>query len=220
MGVYAKLLIIQKAVIGLKKDSSSKNYTYTSGEKVIDHIKPLMNLHGLLLKQEILSIDNERIDYTLLTGREKSEILSTVMMRFTWVDVDSGETDVNLWGGNGQNEWEKGVNSAATSGERYFFLKYFHICTDKDDIDNPERKPADGEAEAAKPKATPAAVPASTSPPAKAKPYDKVLTSTHLHWNALIVALKLEKKTINEMKLLYTISEQVENELKEAVLNA
>jgi len=61
------------------------------------------------------------------------------MMKFTWIDCETGETDENLFGANGQNDWEKGLGSALTYAERYFLLKYFHIPTDKDDIDNPER---------------------------------------------------------------------------------
>ena len=61
-------------------------------------------------------------------------------MRFTWIDTESGEKDENLFGANGQNDWEKGLGSALTYAERYFLLKYFHIATDEDDIDNPERK--------------------------------------------------------------------------------
>ena len=59
-------------------------------------------------------------------------------MRFTWVCVDTGETDVNLFGANGQNGFDKGVGSALTYAERYFLLKYFHIATDEDDIDKPK----------------------------------------------------------------------------------
>src|SRR5690606_6435660 len=47
------------------------------------------------------------------------------------------------FGANGQNDWEKGLGSALTYGERYFLLKFFHIATDEDDIDNPDRKPED-----------------------------------------------------------------------------
>ena len=68
----------------------------------------------------------------------KSEILSKVMMKFTWIDVESGEKDENLFGANGQNDWDKGVGSALTYAERYFLLKFFHIATDEDDIDNPK----------------------------------------------------------------------------------
>ena len=145
MNIYAKLLKIQQEVKGLSKDKKGNNYTYVTGNKILGFIKPLMDENSLILKQEILSIDNERQDYKTGIGtqyeKEKSEILTKVMMRFTWVDCETGETDVNLFGANGQNEWEKGLGSALTYAERYFLLKYFHIATDEDDIDNPDRKP-------------------------------------------------------------------------------
>ena len=142
MNIYKKLLEIQKSVKGLSKDKKSHNYDYVTGNKLLSFIKPLMDSNGLILKQEVLSIDNERQDYKTKYG-EKSEILSKVMMRFTWIDCESGETDINLFGANGQNDWEKGLGSALTYAERYFLLKYFHIATDEDDIDNPTRKPID-----------------------------------------------------------------------------
>jgi hypothetical protein len=157
LNLFQKLLEIQKIIMGLGKDKATTTYRYVTGDKVLDKIKPLMNQHGILLKQEILSIVNERQDYIVGANtdkqRTKSEILSKVEMRFTWVDADSGEKDENLFGANGQNDWDKGVGSALTYAERYFLLKYFHIATDEDDIDNPDRKPVD---EA--PKAKPAAV--------------------------------------------------------------
>ena len=120
-----------------------------------------MDAEGLILKQEILSVENTRQDYTVIAKKwlkdekgqnyseeyekTKSEILSKVMMRFTWIDCETGEKDENLFGANGQNDWEKGLGSALTYGERYFLLKYFHIATDEDDIDNPDRKPEEKE---------------------------------------------------------------------------
>ena len=140
MSIYKKLILIQKQVKGLSKDKKSYSFSYVTGNKLLSFIKPLMDDQGLILKQEVLSIDNERMDYKTNRG-EKSEILSKVMMRFTWIDSETGETDVNLFGANGQNDWEKGLGSALTYAERYFILKYFHIATDEDDIDNPDRKP-------------------------------------------------------------------------------
>lgn len=139
MTLYGKLALIQAKILGLGKDSKSFSFKYVSGSKVLDHLKPLMIEHGILLKQEILSIENVRQDYATKNG-SKSEILSKVMMKFTWVDVASGEKDENLFGANGQNDWDKGVGSALTYAERYFLLKYFHINTDEDDVDNPERE--------------------------------------------------------------------------------
>lgn len=144
MNIYQKLHQIQTKINGLAKDKKSNTYTYVTGSKVLEYIKPLMNELGLILKQEVLSIDNERQDYKTGIGTQyekpKSEILSKVMMRFTWVDIATGEMDINLFGANGQNEWEKGLGSALTYAERYFLLKYFHIATDEDDIDNDSRK--------------------------------------------------------------------------------
>jgi hypothetical protein len=138
MKIYEKLLTIQKRINGLGKDKSTYNYKYVTGDKLLGEIKPMMNDLGLLLKQEILSIENSRQDYETSKG-SKSEILSKVMMKFTWIDVETGDTDENLFGANGQNDWEKGLGSALTYGERYFLLKYFHIATDEDDIDNDKR---------------------------------------------------------------------------------
>ena len=139
MSIYKKLHEIQKQVSHLSKDSKSHNYTYVSGSKVLEAIKPLMERYGLILKQEAVSIENTRQDYKTKYG-EKSEILTKVMMRFTWIDIETGDKDVNEFGANGQNDWEKGLGSALTYGERYFLLKYFHISTDEDDVDNPNRK--------------------------------------------------------------------------------
>lgn len=142
-GIYSKLLVIQKKINGLGKDKQGNNYRYVTGDKVLGEIKPIMNELGIILKQEVISIENVRQDYTTRNG-SKSEINSKVMMRFTWVDCESGEKDENLFGANGQNDWDKGVGSALTYGERYFLLKYFHIATDEDDIDNPslEKSPS------------------------------------------------------------------------------
>jgi hypothetical protein len=210
MSIYKKLHKIQASVTALKKNAQGNNYQYLNGDKLLDHIKPLMNEHHLLLKQEVLSIENTRMDYATKSNPNKTEILSKVMMRFTWVDAETGEKDENLFGANGQNDYDKGVGSALTYGERYFLLKYFHIATDEDDVDNPLRKK---EEPAAKPAAKPAA-------PAAEKPkYDPVLTPAHAHWTAIVTAVK-GGKTIEYFKSLYTISEAVEAKLKEEILNA
>jgi len=129
MSIYKKLLKIQKEVKGLSKDGKSYKYSYVSGGKLLSFIRPLMNNNDLILKQEILSIENTRQDYQVWdkyekTYKQKNEILSKVEMKFTWVDCETGEKDENLFGANGQNDWEKGLGSALTYAERYFLLKY------------------------------------------------------------------------------------------------
>ena len=143
MSIYKKLLEIQKKVNGLGKDktsgSGSFGYKYVTGSKVLENIKPIMNEQGIILKQEVIKAENERIDYKTKNG-DKSEMLFKVWLRFTWIDTDTGEKDINEFFASGMNDWEKGLGSALTYAERYFLLKFFHINTDEDDIDNPDRK--------------------------------------------------------------------------------
>ena len=138
MGLYAKLLSIQSKVRGLKKNEEAgqgaSGYKYVNGSKVLDVLRPLMDKEGLLLIPQVDSIENERIDYQTRNGG-KSEMLSKVMMTFTWVDVETSETLPVKFGANGMNNWDKGLGSALTYAERYFLLKFFHIATDEDDVD-------------------------------------------------------------------------------------
>ena len=92
-----------------------------------------------MLKQEFVTVEKERIDYKAKSG-EKSEMLYSVYQKFTWIDTETGEKDENTFFSSGMNDWEKGLGSALTYAERYFLLKYFHIATDEDDIDNQDRK--------------------------------------------------------------------------------
>lgn len=203
LNLFQKLLVIQKEILGLGKDKKSFGYDYTTGGKILEHIKPLMNEHGLILKQEVLGFTNERQDYITKNGA-KSEILTKVDMRFTWVDTESGETDVNLWGANGQNDWEKGFGSALTYGERYFLLKYFHISTDADDIDNPDRKTSE---------------PIKNQPLKPKQPQQSTpeLTKDSKEWDS-IVSLIMEKKLVYLSKLEnISISDDLKAELENMI---
>ena len=144
MGIYSKLLKVQEQVKGLGKDKKTGQgnygYEYVTGTKLLEHIKPILNQEKLILKQEITSVEKERIDYKTKNG-EKSEMLFSVWQKFTWIDTETGEKDENSFFASGMNDWEKGLGSALTYAERYFLLKYFHIATDEDDIDNDNRKP-------------------------------------------------------------------------------
>lgn len=134
MSIYKKLLDIQKAIDFLKKNQDGHQYRYVDGTRVLSAIRPLMNKHGLILKQEITSANHEVITYATRNG-EKTEVLAKVMFLFTWVDSETGETDVNKWAADGMNGFDKGIGSAMTYAERYFLIKYFHIPTDELDND-------------------------------------------------------------------------------------
>lgn len=142
MGLYKKLLEMQKAVVGLTRDKSGNSYQYVSGDKVLGIVRPKMDSLGLILVPEIEDSTFTRQDYTLVdnkgNARQKSEIFCALKLKFTWIDTETGETLVCRWASSGQNNWDKGLGSALTYGERYFLLKFFHVATDKDDVDAPK----------------------------------------------------------------------------------
>lgn len=210
-GIYLKLLKIQQSILGLGKDKKSFGYDYVTGTKVLEHVKPLMNDLGLLLKQEVISSTNIRMDYQVKSGA-KTEILTKLDMRFTWIDCESGETDENLFGANGQNDFEKGYGSALTYGERYFLLKFFHIATDEDDIDNPDRKPED--------KNVHQTAPTQTAPPSNTIPTEPELPwlnkTDKENWEKVVSAMK-GGFTIAQVRKKWAVSKKTEGELNEAI---
>ncbi len=142
MALFQKLLELQKAVVGLTKDKAGNSYTYVSGDKILSIVRPKMDELGLLLIPEVIESSFTRQDYTLYdrngNPKPKSEMFCNLKMRFTWVDAQTGETRECLWASSGQNNWDKGLGSALTYGERYFLLKFVHIATDRDDVDAPK----------------------------------------------------------------------------------
>ena len=135
--IYKKLLALQQAVVGLTKDKKGNSYDYVSGDKILGIVRPAMDKLGLILIPEVVDSNFIREDYTTKNG-QKSEMFCSVRMRFTWVDADSGESIPCEWASSGMNAWDKGLGSALTYGERYFLLKFFHIATDRDDVDAPK----------------------------------------------------------------------------------
>lgn len=137
-GVYRKILELQKTVRALLPNANGggdrNSYRFVSGSKLLGYLRPKMDQLGIILKQEIVEESHERIDYATAYG-SRSEMFTALKMRFTWIDVDTGERDENEFIAFGQNGWDKGLGSALTYGERYFLLKYFHIATDEDDVD-------------------------------------------------------------------------------------
>lgn len=134
MNLLQKLLEIQQEVDAFVKDKKGFNYEYVTGDQVLHKIRPLMNKHKILLKQEIISIENTPVTYQTKNA-EKMEILTSTIQKFTWIDSESGEREEVQFAGNGFNDFDKGLGSALTYAERYFLLKFFHVPTDKDDPD-------------------------------------------------------------------------------------
>lgn len=153
--IYKKLLEVKKKVPYIKYNAESFGYSYADPSAVLGKINPILNEIGLYLKTECLKATSTRCLIKTKPDKAKTtrdnaaacekgekhfidvyETLYDLDMRYTWVDVETGETDVNLFFASGMNGDEKGVGSALTFAERYFMLKAFNIPTDSDDPDS------------------------------------------------------------------------------------
>lgn len=139
--IYKKLLSIQQSVVGLTKDKSGNSYQYVSADKILGIVRPKMDELGVLLVPEVTESNFVRQDYTIYGNggnpKPKSEIFCSLKMQFTWVDSETGDSITCQWASSGMNNWDKGLGSAITYAERYFLLKFFHVATDRDDVDAP-----------------------------------------------------------------------------------
>lgn len=138
MNLFEKLLSIQKSVDTLVKDgeNASDKYSFVSSEKVVNAIRPEMNNLGLLLFPRVVGAK-------LSEGVTKSgttRYMTELTMEMEWVDAETGERYVVPFYAQGVDlAGEKGVGKALTYGEKYYFLKQFHIGTSKDDPDSDGR---------------------------------------------------------------------------------
>lgn len=202
MNLLQKLHDIQEKVAGLGKDKDTKNqfnpngFKYVTGDKVISAIKPLMNTHKLILKQEVTSMENTPVTYTTSKGTNKTEILTSMMFKFTWIDTESGEREECFFAANGMNDFDKGAGSAITYASRYFLLKFFLIATDEDDVDAIVRDYMNS-------------TPPPAAPKKKAIPSDKEAD--------LIKWAVNNKKSVDDVKAVYEVSAAFEAKLKEAL---
>lgn len=138
MNLLEKLLAMQESVDKLVKDgqNQSDKYSYVSSETVLDTLRPKMNELKLILMPLVTSAK-------LGEGQTKSgttRYMTELFLTFVWVDCESGERlEVPFYAQGVDLAGEKGVGKAMTYAEKYFFLKFFHIATGKDDPDNDGR---------------------------------------------------------------------------------
>jgi len=146
MNLHQKLLNVRRGTSYLQKENQGKQYNFVSSSQTLGAVRKKMDDAGLLLIPRVVS-------HEVIESRTKSgaaSFFTTLAMEYTWLDVESGETLACSWCGQGVDSGEKGIGKALTYAEKYFFLKFFNIATDKDDPDTWQNKLPDDDPEQAK----------------------------------------------------------------------
>jgi len=137
-GVYAKILAVMGDVSHVGKDGFNKfqNYSYTSEYGILAVIRASMIEHGLVIIPDVLSCDALQVADT---KAGQPQWITTVRVRYTFVDVDSGEKHVANFYGSGIDSGDKGYYKALTGANKYMFLKAFQLPSG-DDPEKDEQK--------------------------------------------------------------------------------
>lgn len=135
--IYVKLWEMQCSIERFLKDGENKSmgagYKYVSSDEVLNKVRPLLNKHGLIVKPQI----DKYFLHETSTEKGTMKYMTELELSFTWIDVQTGHTFTDKFYAQGTDiAGEKGVGKALTYGEKYYFMKLFHVPTSKDDPDN------------------------------------------------------------------------------------
>lgn len=101
-------------------------YAYVTESDVADAIRPLLAQHGVACLSTVESLTQQ-------------ESTTTVWVRFTLVDAETGAAWSARYPGQGQDRGDKGIPKALTAATKYFLLKTFVLSAG----DDPEAEDAD-----------------------------------------------------------------------------
>ena len=143
--LYAKIHKIIKDGIRIGKNGRNDfhKYDYVTEADVVDEIKRIFTENNLVY------------DFNIVGTRkvEGLENVTEVEAEITLIDLDSSESKVYSFFGQGQDKGDKGIYKAYTGLQKYFFMKNFLISTG----DDPENDTGKANQAVAKPATTAAA---------------------------------------------------------------
>jgi len=130
IGVHKKLNKIMGEIGVLKKDKRNSHfkYDYLSEEAIKKAVQPLLVKHGVNFQVDITSVENE--------GNKV-----TIMLDYSFTDIETGESVNGKFAGVGVDNQDKGIWKAATGAIKYILTTSFLVPTGGDaESENVEAK--------------------------------------------------------------------------------
>lgn len=88
MAIYKKLAEIQSSIKAMTKDKAAYNYEYVTGDKLLNHIRPLMDRLGLLLLPSVKSVETQVINYDAWDSKAKAIVTKTEILYVVTLAID------------------------------------------------------------------------------------------------------------------------------------
>jgi hypothetical protein len=132
----SKLVDVALDIGAIEKDgyNQAQRYAFTSADNVVGAIR-----RKLFDKRVLLLATEERTEERLRqTSKGGETAITTVHIRFVFVDADSGERIELDWPGQGEDPMDKGIGKACTNALKLFLRQQFLIPWGNDDIEADE----------------------------------------------------------------------------------
>lgn len=109
-------------------------YDYATEADIVEAIRSELASRFIMLFPAVTGTHREPVG-------DKGQVLTTLEMKFTFVDGETGEKVELQWAGAGTDKEDKGCYKALTGATKYFLLKTFLIPTGDDpEKDEPPKK--------------------------------------------------------------------------------
>ena len=111
-------------------------YSYVKESDVAEKFQSLLVKHRVFLFSSVTEAKSVQVQ----SASGKPSILSTVQMKYTFVNVDSPEDQfiVNATG-DGMDTGDKAIYKALTGAHKYLLIRNFNLGSDNDaEVDSPE----------------------------------------------------------------------------------
>ena len=164
IALYEKLYAIMQDIPRIGKDRRNINakYNYASEKAIKEVLHNALIKWRVLFKFEVLGV--EMLD--MQPGRSGDVRVTQIKTQYTFIDIDTGETEAGVFIGSGNGRDDKGIYAAITGSIKYILTSMFLIPTGDDpEDDRYEIKPHEETVQQVKPNASkPTSVPQKTSP--------------------------------------------------------
>lgn len=123
--LFTKLSEVAAEITHVEKDGFNdfQKYKYTSAEAMLTALRGPLTARNVTLLESVDRVE----DREYVTAGKKASVVTTVLMTFTFVDGDTGETRECRWAGRGDDAADKGLGKAYTNAVKTFLRAQFLV---------------------------------------------------------------------------------------------
>lgn len=127
--LYQKISKIVSEVDKVEKTGYNdfQKYAYITEADLLEAVRKSIVKHGILIFSSI-----DECEISEVKTAKDTQLVTTIKMRHTFVDVDTGESHSVFTYGQGADKLDKGVYKAITGANKYFLLKNFLMSAGDD----------------------------------------------------------------------------------------